>query len=496
MSFTAAASGFLVFLLSVSVVQGQDDWGVTYTSTEICALKGSTVDIRCTYRYPAYLDDLTVTVEKTLWFTKQEGDEPVDLKTDLDYEGRVEYHGDQKNCSLRIKDLRETDSAVYKFRFITNHPTGSYTASSGVTLTVTGVHDQTCNRVTYTDRSICALKGSSVDISCTYSSYDNYVESEFWFSPKHSHQWQDSSQPEDFSWDSEYAGRVQQFEAESGGSTLRITDLRESDSAEYRFKFQTQWFEWGNDFPGTTLTVTDLQVQVTRPSVHQFSTQAELKCHSSCRLAGHPSYVWYKNGQTFKEETSSSYTGNFYPDDSYSCAVKGHEDLHSPPVYAPKVPSVLVRPSGETVEGSSVTLTCSSDANPAATYTWYKENGNPDHKPLKTGPQLDFISIQSSDSGEYYCAAENALGGNRSASISINVKWKGTIYMNAARLTLIVLILITVFLLYLWIRKKKTLNSTTEPSDPVQTVQSDSDPEYENLTAAQTEATEEQEDLV
>ncbi|XP_078138765.1 B-cell receptor CD22-like [Centroberyx gerrardi] len=91
--------------------------------------------------------------------------------------------------------------------------------------------------------------------------------------------------------------------------------------------------------------------------------------------------------------------------------------------YGPKNTSVLVSPSDETVEGSSVTLTCSSDANPAATYTWYKENGNPDHKALKTGPQLDFVSIQSSDSGEYYCAAENLLGENRSDSISINVKY-------------------------------------------------------------------------
>ncbi|XP_071384167.1 B-cell receptor CD22-like, partial [Centroberyx affinis] len=73
-------------------------------------------------------------------------------------------------------------------------------------------------------------------------------------------------------------------------------------------------------------------------------------------------------------------------------------------------------------QGSSVTLTCRSDANPAATYTWYKENGNPEHKPFSTEPQLHFVSIQSSDSGEYYCAAENELGGNRSA-ISINVKY-------------------------------------------------------------------------
>ncbi|KAJ4944320.1 hypothetical protein JOQ06_012864, partial [Pogonophryne albipinna] len=43
---------------------------------------------------------------------------------------------------------------------------------------------------------------------------------------------------------------------------------------------------------------------------------------------------------------------------------------------APKLPSLSVSPSAEREEGSSVTLTCSSDANPAANYTWYKEDGN------------------------------------------------------------------------------------------------------------------------
>ncbi|XP_078138719.1 uncharacterized protein LOC139913183 [Centroberyx gerrardi] len=105
-------------------------------------------------------------------------------------------------------------------------------------------------------------------------------------------------------------------------------------------------------------------------------------------------------------------------------------------------------------------------------------------------------NFTSEHSREYYCEARNPLGATNSSTHLIALAGKGTIYMNAARLTLIVLILIAVFLLYLWIRKKKTLKSTTEPSDPVQTVQSDSDPEHENLTAAQTEATEEQEDQV
>ncbi len=48
-----------------------------------------------------------------------------------------------------------------------------------------GVHGQTCNRVMYTDRSICAFKGYSVDISCMCNSYKTST-AKFWFSPERS----------------------------------------------------------------------------------------------------------------------------------------------------------------------------------------------------------------------------------------------------------------------------------------------------------------------
>eukprot|EP00064_Thunnus_orientalis_P022486 superscaffoldBa00007604_g22684 len=185
-----------------------------YSSTQICAFKGSTVFISCTYRYPSRIDNLDTTVDKTLWFTKMNGDQYVDLKETLEYAGRVQYHCDKNYC------------------------------------------------------------------------------------------------------------------------TLTITDLRESDSAEYKF---SKW---------------------------KFVS----------------------------------------------------------PTDAPKLPSVSVSPSGEIVEGSSVTLTCSSDTNPAANYTWYKKNVNPDLQPLSKEPQLVFSSIQSSDSGEYYCTAENQLGKRTSEYIFIDVK--------------------------------------------------------------------------
>ncbi|XP_028420411.1 uncharacterized protein LOC114545979 [Perca flavescens] len=355
MSLTAAASGFVVFLLSVQVIQGQDGWGVTYTSTQICAVKGSTVIIPCSYRYPYRWKSSVTRVQRKFWFTKINNTEPVDLTTDSEYSGRVQYSYKNKDCTLRISDLRERDSAVYEFIFTTNQEGGRYTGSPGVTLSVTAdpglqlsrqysnrlecqsscrlpnnpsyvwykngqeiqtqtsyylypvyysdsyscalqgyedfpspsvcVQGESCYRVTYTDRSICASKGSSVNISCLYNSYNYPDKSTLWFSRERNHGGQNPPQPEDLSTDSQYTGRVH-VETERGFSTLRISDLRERDSAEYHFKFITPRFEWRSSLPGTTLTVTALQVQVIRVAVYQSQIYAELKCHSSCSPAG------------------------------------------------------------------------------------------------------------------------------------------------------------------------------------------------------------------
>ncbi len=80
-----------------------------------------------------------------------------------------------------------------------------------------------------------------------------------------------------------------------------------------------------------------------------------------------------------------------------------------------------VSPSAEIMENTSVTLTCSRDANPATTYTWYKRNRDSDPQPLIKESEFVFSSIQSSDSGEYYCTAENELGKRMSEYISVNV---------------------------------------------------------------------------
>ncbi|KAG7234471.1 hypothetical protein INR49_004760 [Caranx melampygus] len=91
----------------------------------------------CTYSYPDKYWGRDLTVVERFWFFKGGNYDAVYVTTDSDYTGRVENHCDErKRCTLRIRDLRERDSAVYKFRFTTNHVNGKYTGEPGVTLSI------------------------------------------------------------------------------------------------------------------------------------------------------------------------------------------------------------------------------------------------------------------------------------------------------------------------------------------------------------------------
>ncbi|XP_064816573.1 B-cell receptor CD22-like isoform X4 [Oncorhynchus masou masou] len=600
MALRTAGSVLVVFLWSVAVVLSQNGWSVTYTTQSICTLKGSSVEMSCSYTYPrGYI------ITTTFWFiTNNAEGKPVSLSGDPDYKGRVTYRSDKMNGhTLTITDLRESDSATYMFSFITDQTRGRYPVSPGVTLSVTDlqvkvtptwratsttltcsttscpltgnptyiwykngqvvtentlhysvypeavdsyfcavkdhedlhspavcVQGQRCSRVNYTNRSICALKGSTVDISCTYVGY-YYTKSSFWFRS-------DKLTPENLTRDPGYAGRVEYTGTNRGPFTLRISDLREEDTAEYRFTFKTYSVEWGHSFPGTSLTVTDLQVKVTPGTVTEGSW-VTLTCITTCTLIDipNPTYIWYKNGEYLFSDSSPQYQYSVSRggSDSYSCALRGHDKLSSPgvtvdtsslsclrvtytsrsicslipsvdlpcttiyPTDGPKNTSVSVSPSGELVEGSSVTLTCSSDANPPVDkYTWYKKNVT---SPKASGQSYNITNIISEDRGEYYCEAENIIASNNSTALMIIVAGKQTSVVTAAvGIIVVVLVLILCLSGLMWFRKKASKPTNTR--DTSDDGQGDSSPVYDNIsnmamtsTAAQTADTDNQDDV-
>ncbi|XP_064817786.1 B-cell receptor CD22-like [Oncorhynchus masou masou] len=183
--------------------------------------------------------------------------------------------------------------------------------------------------------------------------------------------------------------------------------------------------------------------------------------------------------------------------DSYFCAVKGHRS--SPAVYKPKNPSVSVSPSGEIVEGSSVTLTCSSDANPPVDkYTWYFQN---ETFLNGCGQMYNISNFKSVDSGHYHCEAWNRRGSRNSTALMIILPVKQTSVLTAAVGITVVLVLILCLSGLMWFRKKAS-KSTSDTRDTSENVQGDSSPVYENVssmstapTAAQTAATVDQDDI-
>ena len=100
------------------------------------------------------------------------------------------------------------------------------------------------------------------------------------------------------------------------------------------------------------------------------------------------------------------------------------------PLDGPKHTFVIPSPPGEIMEGGSVTLSCSSDANPAADYTWFKDN-----QPLLWEPSRPYTldSVSSKDRGTYRCQARNQYGylGSNSVFIDVLCKWKTIIIVTS-----------------------------------------------------------------
>ncbi|XP_037642093.1 myelin-associated glycoprotein-like [Sebastes umbrosus] len=150
-----------------------------------------------------------------------------------------------------------------------------------------------------------------------------------------------------------------------------------------------------------------------------------------CRSRANPpvtNYTWYKEDEEDKEPGSSlvinvvdaSHSGD------YHCAAKSElgEEVSAPLQldiqYPPKNTSVSVDPSGPVVDGSSVTLTCSSIANPAAVnVTWFRVVGGQEEV---MGSERDVtFNVTKLSGDQYYCEALNVHGAEYSQLASIDV---------------------------------------------------------------------------
>nr|XP_021333850.1 B-cell receptor CD22-like [Danio rerio] len=276
--------------------------------------------------------------------------------------------------------------------------------------------------VKYSPSHICALKDSSVIMSCTYKYPTGHqIMKVFWTKDlvKHGEEFADLSE------DPEYSQRLQYLGDKQQNCTVRLSHVTEKDEHKYYFRFITnittgRWI----GIPGERLSVTDLQLE--SPERVTEGDSVRLTCRSSCKLTDTPTFIWYRNSQRLTERRDRSnelLLQSVRREDAgrYRCAVHEHT-LTSPEVYlnvmySPRNVSVSINGSAVIVSGDSVSLMCISDSNPPAlSFSWFKENQS-----SAVGSGQSFSAVQS---GRFYCEAHNPHGAQRSDAVTVTVKGK------------------------------------------------------------------------
>ena len=83
----------------------------------------------------------------------------------------------------------------------------------------------------------------------------------------------------------------------------------------------------------TTATQCGQKIQVmVSPTNAVWGQKVTVTCNTTCTLTDNHTYIWYMNGQRLSSSSKSTLSSTSYHSTSYSCAVKGFEDLLSPAV--------------------------------------------------------------------------------------------------------------------------------------------------------------------
>ncbi|XP_077426540.1 Schwann cell myelin protein-like isoform X2 [Vanacampus margaritifer] len=517
MSWTAQ-KGIVIFVILLFIAQGlaTHGWGGTCTPrTSICSLRGSTVQLNCSFKYPATRNSNV----KTLWFAKW----PIyyhtkDLSSDPEYYGRQNsYCEKNKNwCSLTISQLRESDAKIYSFRFITNDD--KYTVLPGIDLQVTAVHIEVITVEAndyYTDArlschttcsppapwTLCLKKNGQRVGNCAPSEttkqitirlkpgeYVNCAVKEYplgispflyalkvpMVSPSDPVEVLEghplnltcrTDTPTSYRWFKKTRNSDRK-EYLSEGPQLVFSAIHSSDSAEYFCRVK-------NELGEKTSESFEVDVKYAPKFFHLWASPSNVIDEGqpvtlNCRSNANPtaSYTLYKdNRPVYKKPEGLFRFNSIRPQDAGSFYCTAHNQygvVNSSTVvidvrYGPRLPEVSSRPSDEISVGSLVTLTCSSDANPSASYTWYKDQ---EESPISTAAVYNISDYQAQHDGEYRCKALN-IKGWRNATLRLHAKaspLKATLVGGITAGVLLVLLLATVLLL------RKKLASKAQPN--------------------------------
>ncbi|XP_047435023.1 uncharacterized protein LOC125004456 [Mugil cephalus] len=388
---------FMCFLLCIS-----DVWGEAAT---ICALMGSSVDLRCSAQHPRVMK----------WYTVQWESYNV-IQNDLSLRGNHEIHN-TNHSTLTIKDLRESDENVYCCRENDRNPQQCW--YSGTKLRVTDLQVKV----------IPATEGQTVMLMCSTScpltenpaAYIWYKNREFLY--------------ED--WSPWYQELVSSEEAATYSCAVKGYEDHRAPEVSVDSVTPTCFtvtYAKGR-MCSHRQTSADESCSITYPrELHVQRTLMEgymtLTCTTSCPLTeAQTAYRWYHNGQIDFITESQMFEVSRFSNKRFSCAVKDHEDLRSAEVNTAGEKDLTLNYITRRIcmlEKSSVNISSEyshPDVQQPQSKLWYKISGNIHeelsedsgrvvfHDNMKNRHVLTINNLKKNDSAEYKFTIQKSDGG-------------------------------------------------------------------------------------
>ncbi|XP_051776226.1 myelin-associated glycoprotein-like isoform X2 [Erpetoichthys calabaricus] len=128
-------------------------------------------------------------------------------------------------------------------------------------------------------------------------------------------------------------------------------------------------------------------------------------------------------------------------------------------LYRPRNTSAVTNVHGVISAGTTVTLRCTSKANPPANYIWFKVDG-PSDLLRGFGEELLLCKATQNDNGRYVCQAENQFGRENSTALSLEVmpkKENFNVTTIAVSISSGVLVVLMVLCLLVYLQKKRKM---------------------------------------
>ncbi|XP_048862484.1 B-cell receptor CD22-like isoform X2 [Brienomyrus brachyistius] len=357
-------------------------------------IEGDSVNLTCSTQ------SCSLSQTEFIWF--KDNQQFPETQSTLHFKPACKY--DSGNYSCALKGSKETMSSMLKFTV------------NGSTWTVY-----------YSEKTLCAVRGSTVVIQCGYDYPESYnVESMMW-----SHNTENCTGKQ-YTWYSnntnisaEYRDRAEFLGNKVKNCTLKIKNVTTIDAGVYRFRFTTNGCEECGQ-PGVTLQVDELKVVMTSSRGNGTLIEGDsvnLTCSTqSCSLS-QTEFIWFKDNQQFPETQSTLHfkPACKYDSGNYSCALKGSEEIMSSMLnFTVNGSTWTVYYSEKTlcaVRGSTVVIQCGYD---------YPESYNVESMMWShntedcTGKQYTWYSNNTNISAEYRDRAE--FLGNKVKNCTLKIK--------------------------------------------------------------------------